>query len=1642
MELPKVRINALALRNLDSLPFKQLRASCGAAPPTLAARARWLEHGLGVPQALTAAATAALAESVPSALVAPVRHSNPSAKDGAPPAIWIFGSNSDIEQASELLGDAFSVSEEGLWTSRGPRAQTDALFEAISRAIFAALEADGAIRVGSDILDPFSHLMYRFKLVLSSAPVPTVILRVAVFQSGLRYVDDDDTNSALECDSSCPLLPVVVSPLALRASLSRRRLAGDALSASVLARWKEAGLLPACPLKDSAVIFLQLNNGSEVPFPRACVLTAVRKQSGKSEKMQVSSGPNRNSSLNIRRDQEVLWRSRKRPRSPSAVLEEPQEQRTERKISQTPVKPEPLIVEPNPLIDAASKIPVLSAAAFSNALAEAGVNGMKDPTPTLHHPLARTPAPPPPLEISSCSNPKQEDKSMSDGVSLNPLPSPSSSKPVQPPVDSASRGFNNRLMNQSTDLDMFGYVSSGFGAGNMDMGDVGSLDDEVNIDEFFGGGSSAMDSDLFCAPLDSATNRMGTIEGNTNANQSRNGKTNMKSAASGSTGKSAGLQSPTKNDLGVRAKGVDKKRNSKSNVSSSEVLSQVLSTIAAMPHTTKRPPSAERESTLKDFYEEDITKRVTESIYASRRYVCNVLCPVDSRYMPLYTQYGSAEGVRNMLSRAKKVGMNRKSRQFYVPKRRLNLYNRLVMKRTSPAEISRMVSVRSAQLEPSSDDESDSGDDDDLMNVSSKDSYADDRKHRKSNVEGEVPMVGKDGVGIAAASDASKVAQNVAVDCASACMVLLDEFQRTSPISIPASLRNVSHTGSIINGNAVGVSMSTGVPTSNGTDAKSPAFSSTVHGASPKVSASTSSYARSAPAPNTYGMNQRCAQKKEKDANAFLALLQMQCLAVEGLQLFGSPDDQIHAIESSMEVDSGKSTRGSSNSPIFKVTDPKPVSTAVLRRVLHGFSRTIESSKALRSYATMTDNINSNQNLEVSGPLHLADVYGEGSDIRPLGAPKVCIGYSNEWLETSGNILPLWEKSGLEPYSERKNVQYTILAPKRWEEDAKIFFRDVSAAYEECSFGTHTHFPRDEITTIAITQSSNRSKTQSTEHSELTQDESAMVHQYSLTIASLSTKLTVLRKSTTTANNFVVYVVSPFRRGSDAANAALLRAVAPLLNAAPGTACSSASNGPLNPPSSSAWRSPSRLGQAGSLHVRVIPYESIDRRMSSWMKAGMEIGVPSRPQLVKGLAFSVYSSLRSKRLRCSISGGDKEASGNLFGSTLSPDDQMSPMTPDFVADPVALSITPHSPTVSPHGPIFEDGATHQHNSSQGVAIDQSSALCPSFLHEPAVILAGVGTQLSSPDGNEKPASMVLHLAYAFCKEASRFVFAWTDSRGEMLDMASVPVIGSGANSSRRRAFWCMWLRGQRWRLPYVESTHVTISKLGDMMEGEVEDWDVVFSKILYGSVSAKADATGIVRRFIDSDSYIDHPTPATPATTQHQTSVSGTPVQQHRAESSDIHPHGVKSFTLCTIRDGAGDRLLVDGSVQGSRQDFLCIAESAVYGEKYVQGKALLGCADEDGVSAVEIDIMLHYGESNRMQCDKSSTQKWDAEKASEIAQAVAENFHSLRFVGAPPCWPQERWRNKLPLHVELVRNFRHTLRGVLSSQVARSTLR
>ncbi len=1143
--------------------------------------------------------------------------------------------------------------------------------------------------------------------------------------------------------------------------------------------------------------------------------------------------------------------------------------------------------------------------------------------------------------------------------------------------------------------------------------------------------------------------------------------------ASSGAGPSSTAEKTDKKDLGVSGKGIDKKKLNPS----AAIVAKVLASFAAVPSPEDHPSAEDRDKELAAFHEENVNKKMAASLIAglkpSQRCSQNIVCRVDPHFMPSYTKFGSIEGVRGMLETDSKPRRSSDKKLFslrhmYIPARRLEAYSNLCRRKRTSMQRTRAMARHHLYLDTSSDEESDIESDSEMQKVDmSTSSY---QRRLLSETTDNVPEedTGETDAEVKSV-DATKVAQAVAVDCASACLVLIEEYQRSTAAALSATTRSLALSGLISSGSTTSASTSAVPATGLDADAKSPALtSSAAPGAigmspsnaclapSPRITnPSQSSFPRIYASPTAMLTNQRNAQRKERESGTFLtlmALLQMQSLSVEGLHLFDFDDVAWPgtASEENVELKSSKDSTNSGNLT-YKPIDTVPASSAVLRRVLHGFPRTIECSKALRSYTLAEASGHSSGNLQVDGPLNISDLYGESTTIDILGAPQVCVGYNKDWLETAGNMLPLWEKAGFEPYSDQKHVEYAVLAPKPTEENAKVFFRDVSAAYEECSFGRHTPMPFDSSTWIANSRSNG--KHQNMKSFEVSYDENAMVKQYGLAVAGLCNKLKSLsndphRNSST--SNVVVYVVSPFARGRNAANAALLNALTPLLKAFPGSVGTLGGQGgiPMGLPVT-AWRLPAPHGNVTSLLVRVIPHEAVDRKLSTWMQGKSRVGVPLRPQLVKALAFSVFSSIRSKLLRVD-NGGGKESAGCINGMALSPDDQMSPMTPDFVADgPTALSIAPHSPLATAAHSAAEDGVSPVHSSSgvliqSGVTIDQTSALTPSFLHDPAVVLAGVGCQMGDPTG---PSSMVLHLAYAYCEGASRYVFAWTDKRGELLDSATVPVLKNGVNKTRRSAFWYMWCRGQRWKLPYVESTHVTIAKLGDLTDGEAEDWDVVLSKILSigSSISLKSadtsDRIRVARRFpctqtqkhMDGlESYIDHPTPATPAGAINVSGASSiTPVVHGKSDPSSKHPvdHGIRSVSLVCVRDSPRERLIIDVPDINKKQEFLVIAGSSLQEERYVQGKALLGSVGEAGLLSTEIDLVLHFGSSNRALLEKSIARHWDGEMPSDIIRTVAENFHNLRFVGSPPCWPEDRWRSRFPLHIELVRNFRNSLK-------------
>lgn len=877
-----------------------------------------------------------------------------------------------------------------------------------------------------------------------------------------------------------------------------------------------------------------------------------------------------------------------------------------------------------------------------------------------------------------------------------------------------------------------------------------------------------------------------------------------------------------------------------------------------------------------------------------------------------------------------------------------------------------------------------------------------------------------------------KIFESVAVDCASACMVLAASH---------AALANQPPVGT-----ESGPTEMNGSPTLSQSDdthkgnAGPVATKSIAHTLLPKLpgnAQNVSPIGRSA-----------TASKKDREMQTLLTLLEMQAFSVRELDLFRDSDS------------ANKTDRLAPHRQDVGSNDKAQVVTAAtVRRVLMGLPRLLETSQVFGNYnaAVREAENGSLVPLKVVGPVPVQDVLGEKAAVFPLTLPRICVGMNKDLVETSSSVLPLWEKSGLEPYSERKNVEYVAVGPKEIENDVRLFLRDVSAAYEECSFGRHAAMPFDAITLIANSKSKSDQRSRMKNPEVLFETDKAMSEQYHLAVTGLCTKLAAVtrehRKSLTDApRNIVAYIISPFANSETAANVSLLRAVAPLVGGIPGTVPSmvtmlgSSATGSTLP--SAPWRSTHASKSVVSITVRIIPREVVDRKLSGHAEIECLLERPLRPQLIKAVSFAVFSSIRSKRIRTSQMDG--EASGMLARASLMPDDLMSPMTPEIVAEsPGGSAATP----VSPKGGSADESLGSPPTSfasHSAVFLDQSSALSPSYLHEPAVVLSGVGKHMGQAGGS---ADIVLHLAYTYCESASRFVFTWTDQRGEMLDTATVPISKTHSGASRRKAFWCMWARGQRWKISFVQEVHTTICKVGKLDECEVEDWDWVISKVLQADASTsdkRADEVPVhkvVRRFprIEqslgddlSDLYTDHPTPATPGVSQPPSSVTTT----KNTVSMDIKMPNVSSVTVLNVCP-ADEHLLLeisDRRTDTERPDFAIVSENSLSRGPNVQASAVLARFEESSVSAIELNVMRHYGTEPQGEDMTDDRSPWDGLSVQGIASSIVTNFHALRYVGVPPSWPSERWLTIYPVHVDIVRRFEMHIRHVQNLTSSPST--
>ena len=283
----------------------------------------------------------------------------------------------------------------------------------------------------------------------------------------------------------------------------------------------------------------------------------------------------------------------------------------------------------------------------------------------------------------------------------------------------------------------------------------------------------------------------------------------------------------------------------------------------------------------------------------------------------------------------------------------------------------------------------------------------------------------------------------------------------------------------------------------------------------------------------------------EREMLALLTILEIEAFSMSELDLF--QDKNVSQKRKAFAL-------GSWQDPAPREESPNTVSSATVKCVVHGLPRILNTSRDLGSCSAELRILrNDVQAMEIHGPVSVNDILGGNSSVSPLERPRVCVGYNKDWIETPSGVLPLCEKTELEPYSERENVECVAVAPKDMESDFRLFLRDLSAAYKKCSFGRHSEMPSYAVTLISNSMVKPDPRGPMKNPNLLSDVDNAMAEQYHLAITRLSTKLNAVtrehRKSASTVvTNIVAHIVPPYENGDMATNVALLKAVAPLVS--------------------------------------------------------------------------------------------------------------------------------------------------------------------------------------------------------------------------------------------------------------------------------------------------------------------------------------------------------------------------------------------------------------------------------------------------------------------------------------------------------------
>eukprot|EP00850_Spirogloea_muscicola_P001414 SM000005S17211 [mRNA] locus=s5:832449:839435:+ [translate_table: standard] len=404
-----------------------------------------------------------------------------------------------------------------------------------------------------------------------------------------------------------------------------------------------------------------------------------------------------------------------------------------------------------------------------------------------------------------------------------------------------------------------------------------------------------------------------------------------------------------------------------------------------------------------------------------------------------------------------------------------------------------------------------------------------------------------------------------------------------------------------------------------------------------------------------------------------------------------------------------------------------------------------------------------------------------------LPVPAVFVGYQDDWLKTSPAVLELWEKVPLEPFAPPKPVNYIVLCPQveSLQECTKNFIRQLTTVYESSRLGSHVPaFSSLEASSKAppgvIWVSSGSSSGNSVWRNDL---------RLALQAGRLAVKW--LTDATTTHTDLdddsclVAYIVCP----SD-----------PLVAAGFVAECTEL------------------LPQAT---VHLLPSDALMKGAQ-----GSSPGLPLPPSDLRELALAVY--VKAVRLHQALAEEPEEHSGaRIQLLTIGGSASLPGQARNETYEPLFILAEPgRYETVV--GALEEKRTRGGEGSDGGHEVEETRTVCPS---EDSTNAAVGGWPL-------------LHCCYAWVESEQEqcLVYAWTDSRGELLTIRVVRQLDS-VSSWTKSAMSSLLAHGLRIHELLMRggqggrgSAPLVIARLGSITSGEMQDWEATVSEKLRGLV--------------------------------------------------------------------------------------------------------------------------------------------------------------------------------------------------------------